>query len=570
MPSQGYVRFPAIHQDRVVFVSEDDLWSLSSEGGRAERLTAGVGEVTFPRFSPDGTQLAFVGREEGPSEVYVMPAEGGVAQRLTFQATSCRVLGWSPDGTEILYASYAGQFAERFEVIYAISPRGGQPRVLPYGLANAISFGPRGGVVIGRNINIREMSHQKRYRGGRVGHLWCDITGSGTFQRLLNLDGNIADPCWVGERIYFISDHEGVGNLYSCTPNGEDVRRHTDHQDFYARHLSSDGQRLVYQAGAGLYLFDPAANSVVHVDAELPSIRTQRHRKFVPAGSYLDSFALHPQGYAVALTTRGKAFTMGNWEGPVVQYGEPDGVRYRKLEWLNDGKRLVAINDAAGRESLIVFDPEDAGEPETFSDIEFGRVVRLAVSPTDDVVAITNHRNELLVVDLEAEAAQVLDRSDHGNIQGISWSPDGRWLAYGFPFTAQKTAIKLCNIESGETHFATEPVLQDALPSFDPDGKYLYFLGYRILNPVYDHLQFDLGFPRGVKPYAITLQRDLRSPFIAEPKAPGEKEKEKDKENGKEQEKAGDQQQESDTGDTSEAKEEQAEDANGTAPKPPA
>jgi tricorn protease len=528
MPSQGYVRYPTIHQDSIVFVSEDDLWLVSSAGGRAERLTAGVAEVSYPRFSPDGTQLAFVGREEGPSEIYVMPAPGGPASRLTFQDASSKVAGWSPDGAEILYASNAGQFAMRFEVIYSISPIGGEPRQLPFGLANAISYGPHGGIVLGRNINVRDFAYQKRYRGGRVGHLWCDVSGNGTFQRLLQLDGNIADPCWVGERIYFLSDHEGIGNVYSCTPFGEDLRRHTDHQDFYARHMSSDGQRLVYHAGAALYLFDPINGEARRLDTELPSIRTQRNRKFVSAAEYLDSYTLHPQGYAVALTTRGKAFTMGNWEGPVLQHGEPDGVRYRELTWLNDGKRLVAINDATGRESLVVFNPEDGSEPRTFTDIEFGRADSMAVSPTDDVVAITNHRNELLTVDLEASTSRVLDHSDYGSIRGIAWSPDGRWLAYGFAFSNQKSAIKLCNLESGETHFVTEPVLADVSPSFDPEGKYLYFLGHRILNPVYDNLQFDLNFPKGVKPYLITLQRDLRSPFIPEPKAPEEKEKEKE------------------------------------------
>ncbi len=255
MTSQGYVRFPTIYQDQIVFVSEDDLWSISSEGGRAERLTAGVGEVSYPRFSPGGELLAFVGREEGPSEVYVMPAPGGTAQRLTFQSASCQVLGWSPDGDAILYASNAGQANRRYEVIYAISPKGGQPRQIPVGMANAIAYGPQGGVVLGRNIG--EPARWKRYRGGTAGHLWCDVNGNGNFQRLLKPNGNLANPCWVGERIYFISDHDGIGNVYSCTPLGEDVRQHTDHNDFYARNLSSDGQRLVYHCGAGLYLFDP-------------------------------------------------------------------------------------------------------------------------------------------------------------------------------------------------------------------------------------------------------------------------------------------------------------------------
>ena len=256
---QGYIRFPHIYQDRIVFVAEDDLWLIASEGGRAERLTAAMDEITYPRFSPDGQMLAFVAREEGPSEVYVMPAEGGPAQRLTFQAASCQVLGWSPANNEILYTSNAGQYTPGYDVIYAVSPEGGLPRQLPVGRANAISYGPEGGTVLGRNIG--EPARWKRYRGGAAGYLWCDADNSGSFQRLLNLSGNIESPCWVGDRIYFISDFEGTGNVYSCTPNGKDVRRHTDHADFYARNLATDGQRMVYHAGAELYLFDPATGT---------------------------------------------------------------------------------------------------------------------------------------------------------------------------------------------------------------------------------------------------------------------------------------------------------------------
>jgi tricorn protease len=524
---EGYVRFPHIFQDSIVFVSEDDLWLVSTEGGRAERLTAAVNEVNHPRFSPDGQWLAFVGKDEGPTEVYVMSAQGGPSRRLTFQAAVCQVLGWTPDGQEIVFVSNAGQFTPRSRAIFAISPDGGQPQQMPFGMANAISYGPDGGIVLGRNI--REPAHWKRYRGGTAGHLWCDASGSGTFQRLLNLNGNIAAPCWVGNRIYFLSDHEGVGNIYSCTPSGDDVRRHSDHQDFYARNLSSDGQRLVYHAGANLYLFDPDTDRTQPIDVDLPSLRTQRNRKFVSASHYLDSYALHPQGYAVALTTRGKAFSMGNWEGPVLQHGEPDGVRYRLLEWLNDGKRFVAVSDEIGREALVIFNPEEAEEPKVLADIEFGRAMSLEVSPRDDLVAITNHRNELIMVNLAGEQSIVVDKSDHGRIGGLSWSPDGGWLAYCFDDTAQTSVIKLCNIENGETHVITEPVAGDYCPAFDPEGKYLYFLGHRVFNPVNDSLQFERSFPRSVKPYVILLHKDSRSPFMPEPKAPGSKDKDKEK-----------------------------------------
>ncbi len=515
MPSQGYVRFPTIYRDRIVFVAEDDLWLVSSEGGRAERLTAGVGEVKYPRFSPDGAWLAFLGKEEGPSEVYVMAADGSEARRLTFQGISS-VVGWSPAGDAILFASSAGSAHRGEDMLYAVSPEGGEARQLPVGMANAISYGSGAGVVIGRNIG--EPARWKRYRGGTAGYLWCDARGSGEFERLLRLVGNMASPCWVGERIYLLSDHEGVGNIYSCTPQGEDLQCHTQHEDFYARNLTSDGERMVYHAGADLYLFDPRSNETRRVEVHLPSARTQLSRKFVPAAKFLEEYALHPEGYATALVARGKPFSMGNWEGPVLQYGEPDGVRYRLLAWLKDGKRMVAVQDAGGNERLVVFSPEEGGEVRVLLEAELGHALDMVISPTEDIVAVANQRRELLIVELEQGRQRVIDQSEYMPIQGMAWSPDGSWLAYGFALTTQRVAIKLFRGETGETHVVTRPVLRDTRPAFDPEGKYLYFIGQRVFNPVADNLEFGWSFPRGEKPYAILLRRDLRSPFIAVPR----------------------------------------------------
>jgi tricorn protease len=522
MPEHGYPRFPTIHADAIVFASEDDLWITSIDGGKAARLTAGVGEASHPRLSPDGSHVAFVGREEGPAEVYVVPIDGGTARRLTFQAAQrVSVVGWSVDGGSIVYSSSAEHPLRGENRLWEVDIDGGLPRRLPYGPANALSYGPNGGIVLGRHT--ADPARWKRYRGGTVGDIWVDPTGDGQFRRLLALDGNLASPCWVGDRIYFLADHEGVGNVYSCRTDGADVTRHTDHDDFYARHLASDGRRLVYHAGGELYLVDPAADETRQIDLSLVSSRTQRNRRFVPAGKFLQDAALTPDGAGLALTARGKAFTFDCWDGPVRQHGEPDGVRYRLLSWLNDRKRLVAAaSDEGDQEVLVVLTADGSVPPRRFESIDTGRILNLEVSPTADQVALGNHRNQLLLVDLEADEPRAveLDASPFGRLDAAAWSPDGRWLAYHAPVTSQTVAIRLCRVESGEITQITRPVLRDYLPAWDPDGKYLYFIGQRDYNPVYDQLQFDLNFPMGSRPFAITLRKDVASPFLPSPKAP--------------------------------------------------
>jgi tricorn protease len=518
----GYYRFPTIQGNTIVFTSEDDLWSVPAEGGIARRLTSSISQASRPLLSPDGQWLAFVAREEGYNELYAMPAAGGETKRLTYFGAATQPVGWSRDGSEILFVTNHAQPFVRIMKVCSIPHDGGAISDVPVGPAYSISLGPDHGTVIGRNTH--DPARWKRYRGGTAGDLWIDSDGDGNFRRLITLRANLASPMWIGDRIYFLNDHEGYGNIYSCTTAGDDLRRHTDHDDYYARNASSDGQRIVYHAGGEIFLLDPSNDEYHKVGIEYHSPRTQRNRKFVQGAEYLQSYEIHPKGHSVALALRGKPITMGNFAGPVVQYGALDGVRYRIARYLNDGQRLVATSDLGGEEALVILSDGGPENEDRIEGLDIGRPVDLIVSPKHDRVAFGNHRNEIIVVDLETRQMKILDKSKTLHDNEIAWSPDGRWLAFNHADTPETSYLMVADVETGEKHQVTEPLLHDIAPAFDPEGKYLYFLSYREFDPVYDNLHFHLSFPRGMRPYLITLRRDLPNPFLQKPKPPKKEE----------------------------------------------
>ena len=524
MPS-GYYRYPTLHDDTIVFVCEDDLWTVPAAGGIARRLTSALGEVTHPSLSPDGRWIAFVGRDEGQPEVYVMPALGGRPRRLTFQGGGLvQVAGWTPAG-EVIYASNAGQPFRQLLHLYTIPPQGGEPLRWPVGPARSAAFGPGGAVVIGRNTG--DPARTKRYRGGTTGQLWIDPSGSGEFRPLIQLKGNLASPIWLGERIYFLADHEGFGNLYSCRPDGSDLVRHTDHTDFYARNASSDGRRIIYHAGADLYIFDPAAGQTQPVVVDFYSPQVQRSRRFVDPERYMSQWAIHPYGVAMAVQSRGFVASFFNWEGPVIRHGDPAvPARWRLPAWLNDGRRLAAITDSQGEEVFAILTADGSKPPSLLPKLDIGRPEALCINPQHDQLAFSNHRYEICFLDLEKQELKVIEKGKNAPIAGFDWSPDGEWLAYSVSITRQLKAIKLWKKETGEIFQVTQPVLRDVLPTFDPHGRYLYFLSYRTFDPVADNLGFDLGFPKGARPYLLTLQKDMPSPFLRLPRFPPEELKE--------------------------------------------
>ena len=182
--------------------------------------------------------------------------------------------------------------------------------------------------LIGRNA--LDAARWKRYHGGTAGDLWIDPNGTGTYRRLISLRGNLIWPLWLGNRVYFVSDHDGIANIYSCNAEGDDLQRHTDEREYYARYPSTDGRLIVYGAGAELKVLDTVDNSVRTIEVATPSTAPQTVRRFVESSERLEHFAPSPDGTQIALVSRGQPYAMPLWEEAVTHHGRGSRVRYRK------------------------------------------------------------------------------------------------------------------------------------------------------------------------------------------------------------------------------------------------
>ncbi len=83
---------------------DSNIWMADMEGGEPQQFTFG-GSDSHPRFSPDGSRLAFLSRRGDSQQIWLMPTDGGEARRLTSFEGSINGFRWSPDGERIAFSA---------------------------------------------------------------------------------------------------------------------------------------------------------------------------------------------------------------------------------------------------------------------------------------------------------------------------------------------------------------------------------------------------------------------------------------------------------------------------------
>ncbi|MFJ6571903.1 S41 family peptidase [Streptomyces sp. NPDC091292] len=531
--SLAYLRFPHVHRERLCFVAEDDLWVAPLDGdGRAWRVTVDRTKVGHPRFAPDGRHIAYTTWRSLDPEIHLAPVDGGAARRLTYWGSvDTRVRGWSPpdrDGhSDILAVASHGEPFSYHTWAYSVPVDGSPGGRLPWGPVTDIAVAGRDGerrTLLLTGTPPHEPASWKRYRGGATGRLW--LHGK---RLLADLGGHLESPMFVGDRIAFLSDHEGVGNLYSCRPDGTGLRRHTDHDAFYARNASSDGSRVVYQCAGDLWIVDDLAPDSVprRLDVRLGGPRAGRRPYQVPAARHVDGLSVDETGRASAVVVRGSLYWLTHRDGPARTIADTPGVRVRLPEMLGSGGQVAYVTDAEGEDAVeIAYLPRASGdrEPRRLASGDLGRVLEMVSDPDGQRLAIAAHDGRLLLLDASEEStgeATELIRSINGPVRDLAFSPDGAWLTWSHPGIGRSLRqIKMARIEGPGARTVVDVTngrFEDENPVFTRDGRYLAFLSWRGFDPVYDVHTGDLSFPLGCRPYLVPLSSATPSPFALQP-----------------------------------------------------
>jgi tricorn protease len=520
----GYLRYPHVHGDLLTFVAGDDVWLAPAGGGRAWRLSADDVPVSYPRFSRDGAKVAWTSWRDGNPEVYAADTEGSAANRLTYWGDpQTRVTGWTPGG-DVLAISSAGQPVMKYRRAYAVpgvagpGVQGAPPRLLPFGVVNDAAIEAAGTALLTSSV-AGEPAFWKRYRGGRAGRLWTATERDPLFTRVLaDLDGQLASPMLIGGRLFFLSDHEGTGNIYSSALDGTDISRHTDHDGMYVRNPSTDGHRIVYHVAGDIWILDgPDAAAPRKVEIVLGSPAAARAPRLVSAKDHLGALDCDRTGQASVVEVRGTVHWLTHKDGPARALLVDPQARGRLPRVLGETGKAVWVTDASGADALEI--GAVAGEPGTVRIGEgvLGHVVHLAASPDGATVAVAAHDGRLLVVDVESGRVSELAASDDGPVDGLSFSPDSAWLTWSQPELRPLARIRIARILEGadgrEVIDVTDGRFADTSPVFTSDGLYLAFLSQRTFDPVYDTQSFDLSFPFGSRPYLVPLAAHTPSPF---------------------------------------------------------
>jgi tricorn protease len=514
------MRYPAVSATQIAFSYAGDIWVVAKTGGEARRLSTPKGEESFPRFSPDGKELAFSANYDGNLDLYVMPVGGGVPTRVTHNPMPDRMVEWYPDGKHLLFASGMASGRDRFNKLFKVAKDGGLPEALPIPYAEFGALSPDGKFLAYLPVST-DFRTWKRYRGGMVSEIWVFDLEKKTAFRLPSEGGsNDSMPMWHGGKLYFMSDRDGQkrNNIWSFDLNTKAFRQLTFFKEFDVHFPAIGPSDLVLEAGGRLHRLDLASETLTEVKVAVTTDQAALKPHQVNASKLIHNADASPQGKRAILEARGDLFSVPADKGVVLNLTNTPGVAERFPALSPDGARLAYFSDRTGEYELYVQPADGSGIERQVTHLGPGFRYHIQWSPDGKRVVFADQAMRINLCDLDTGKVQAIDHGHYLAHDGLdaftgSWSADSRWFAYVLDTENRNGVVMLYDTLSGKRNRITTPYYSAGAVVFDPGGDYLYLTTGQQFTPTYSDQDTTWVYAASTRLAALPLRRDVASPL---------------------------------------------------------
>jgi len=510
------LRSPCINGEEIAFVFAGDLWVVPREGGTARRLTTGPGSESNPKFSPDGSSIAFTGEYDGNIDAYLVPSAGGVPERLTWHPSQDAVLDWTPDGKRVLFTSTRTSYS-RFAKLFTIGLDGGMEEELPLHMGFEGAYSADGSQIA--YVPIRRAFYAwKRYRGGTTTPIWVANLSDSSVEKVPRKNSNDFNPMWAGGKVWFLSDRNGPVTLFSYDPGTKKVAQAIENKDLDIKSADAGPDAIVYEQFGSIRLYDWKSGKTravtISVTGDFPELR----KRFVKVGQRLANPHLSPTAARALFEARGEIITVPAEKGDPRILTNTSGVMERDPAWSPDGKSIAYFSDRSGEYMLHIKDQKGEGEAVAVALGERpGFYYGPRWSPDSKKIAYTDSHQTLWYIDLDDKRPVRVDKDPFWGLRITpAWSPDSKWLTYARRLKNHMAAVFVYSIADGESTQVTDGMSDARNPIFDKDGKYLYFTASTDVGASLQPDIHAMSHPNSRSIYLTVLDNTLPSPLAPE------------------------------------------------------
>lgn len=514
------LRSPTVSANQIGFAYANNIWVVPRSGGSAKRLTSFQGQTTNPHFSPDGKWIAFSGEYAGNFDVYVIAADGGEPKRLTWHPGADTVEGWTPDGKSIMFSStratWAPSGAPRF---WTVSSQGGveEPMALPRGYQGKIS---PAGTHIAYRMNNSWDEERRNYRGGQNRPIW--IVDLKTFDLVSPpwTDSKDVCPVWVDSSVYFISDRDGVANIWQYETTNKKLTQLTKFTDFDVKAMDSGAGTIVFEQAGYIHELNPKNGKSNIIDVTATGDFPWMMANWEDVSNRLTNMAVSPTGKRVVVESRGEIFTIPADKGDVRNLTNSSSSAERDPAWSPDGKFVSYFSDKSGEYKLVIESQDGLTPPREIQLQQPTHYYTPSWSPDSKKLLYTDTNLKVWVLDVASGQAKVVGNDPWmvpSRTLNPVWSPDSKWVAYSSRLRSLYHAIFISNVETGESKQMTDGLADAVWPAWDSNGKYLWFLAstdFGLRSQWLDMTSYDREENFGL--YFAVLKKTDASPLLPE------------------------------------------------------